>query len=241
MIVAVETHRNRSVGTLLRCAAAFGASEFAVVGSTQYGTHGAHGAQLHYTVTHFYYWDECIEFCKTQGASIYSISPFAISATQASESSSESSAVACKSSVSIDEFVFDSPACFIVGSKEGLTEEIISKSDIIFHVEVPMAGLDHLVHYDAKVSLVLQRYATCMSFPPRSFAEEKHILGAIEHNKPHVMRAAVRLRATESGVAPETGLSCEGFADCQQGLGSSGLGLFISEQNNGDCCGAGDY
>jgi hypothetical protein len=43
LLVAVEQRRGANVGTALRCAVAFRADAFVLVGSNKYSTHGAHG------------------------------------------------------------------------------------------------------------------------------------------------------------------------------------------------------
>jgi len=169
MILAVETHRNKSIGTLLRCASAFGASCIVVVGSPQYSTHGAHGAQNHIEVVHFYYWQECIDFCRKRNCDVYSISPVKIST---------GSTALASGTVSVDNFTFHNAAsCFIVGEREGLTAEQLSISDVVFHVEVPCMEFEDKVVYDSKVAICLQQYAATAGLLPRSHENEKHVLG----------------------------------------------------------------
>ena len=104
LLFAVETYRHKSIGTLLRCACAFGASSVIVVGSPMYSTHGAHGAQTHVEIIHFYYWKDCVEYCRNKGCAVYSISPRAIDQQL------------CRpESLSVDDFMFSGSACFIVG------------------------------------------------------------------------------------------------------------------------------
>lgn len=43
LFVAVEQSRGANIGTSLRCAVAFGADAFVIVGSSKFATHGAHG------------------------------------------------------------------------------------------------------------------------------------------------------------------------------------------------------
>ena len=43
LFVAVEQLRGANIGTSLRCAVAFGADAFVLVGSSKFSTHGAHG------------------------------------------------------------------------------------------------------------------------------------------------------------------------------------------------------
>ena len=45
LYVCLETRRSQNIGTLVRCAAAFGATALIIVGSDRVGSHGAHGAQ----------------------------------------------------------------------------------------------------------------------------------------------------------------------------------------------------
>lgn len=169
MILAVETHRHKSIGTLLRCASAFGASCIVVVGSPQYSTHGAHGAQNHIEVVHFYYWQDCIEFCRKRNCDICSISPVKICA-------GTSDVIA--GTVSVDNFTFSNVAsCFIVGERDGLTAEQLSISDVVFHVEVPCMDFEDKVVYDSKVAICLQKYAATAGLMPRSHENEKHVLG----------------------------------------------------------------
>lgn len=168
MILAVETHRHKSIGTLLRCASAFGASCIVVVGSPQYSTHGAHGAQNHIEVIHFYYWRECIDFCRKRKCEIYSISPTRICPGMSD---------LIVSTVSVDSFTFNAASCFIVGERYGLTAEQLSISDVVFHVEVPCMDFEDQVVYDSKVAICLQQYAATAGLIPRSHENEKHILG----------------------------------------------------------------
>ena len=40
IIIAVEVNRGQNIGTIVRCAVAFGLKAIIVVGSNKYGTHG---------------------------------------------------------------------------------------------------------------------------------------------------------------------------------------------------------
>ena len=54
LFVAVEQLRGGNIGTILRCAVAFGADAFVIVGSNKFSTHGAHGECLHIHVLCLY-------------------------------------------------------------------------------------------------------------------------------------------------------------------------------------------
>lgn len=175
MILAVETYRHRSIGTILRCASAFGATCIIVVGSPLYSTHGAHGAQNHIDVIHFYYWHECLSYCRERNCSIYGISPSII------YGGAETGA---KRSSSVDTHKFNcSDACFIVGEREGLTGEQISISDVVLHVEIPRSEFADKVAYDAKVAICLNSYAVGANIAPRSHENEKHVLGEVDFRR----------------------------------------------------------
>ena len=54
--MVVEIKPKQNIGTILRCAVAFGIDRFIIIGSPKFGTHGAHGAQKFMTIMHFFYW-----------------------------------------------------------------------------------------------------------------------------------------------------------------------------------------
>ena len=108
MCLAIECWDKRGIGSIMRCAAAFGASEIAVVGSFKFGTHGAHGAQKYVPVMHFYHWDDCLKYMKEQSFQTISISPMALFDSDE-----------CKiSSAAIDSFTCRDNVCFVIGTKD---------------------------------------------------------------------------------------------------------------------------
>lgn len=54
--MVLETKPKQNIGTVLRCAVAFGVNTIVIIGSPKFGTHAAHGAQKFIPVLHFYYW-----------------------------------------------------------------------------------------------------------------------------------------------------------------------------------------
>ena len=73
LYVCLETRRSQNIGTLVRCAAAFGATALIIVGSDRVGSHGAHGAQNHIRIFHFFYWSECLEFVRSRGCRVCAV------------------------------------------------------------------------------------------------------------------------------------------------------------------------
>jgi hypothetical protein len=197
LIIAIETHRHKSIGTYLRCASAFGATTVIVVGSPVYATHGAHGAQNHVQVTHFYYWNECVAYCRELGCNIYAISPTAFGSV--SETSK---------SASIDTYEFAGQnACFIVGEKDGLTAEQMQVSDAVLHVDVPFAPYADKVVYDSKVAICLQQFAVASNMEPRGFENEKHVLGEVNFRRPKTVKAGrANAKAAGEGTAEDAAL-----------------------------------
>lgn len=177
LILAVESHRHKSIGTYLRCASAFGAQTIAVVGSTQFSTHGAHGAQNHVQIVHFYYWSECVEFCRSQGCAVFAISPCAVVQNETI-------------SQSIDQYKFRTQsACFIVADNDGLTREHLDAADEILHVDIPEASFADKVMYDAKVAICLHQFAVAAGMEARKFENEKHELGQRDFRRPKTIKA----------------------------------------------------
>lgn len=166
LFLAIETQRSRCLGTLIRCASAFGASAVLVVGSPHYSTHGAHGAQKYLQVIHFHYWAECVDFLRTQDCSLYGICP--------SSSSKVGDSVIFTNPQPIDRIAFQRSVCFLLGPRNDLTGEIISYCEALVYVPVPDMQRQHLVHYDAKVSVCLQAAALQGGFVPTAFSGGKH-------------------------------------------------------------------
>lgn len=162
LFVAIESGRNRCLGTLLRCASAFGAAAVLVVGSPHYSTHGAHGAQKYIQVLHFFSWPECVEFLRSQNCSLFGLCPSLSSWSDVTPSTSVHSVEA------------DRSIALLLGPKNNLTSEIISIADCIIHVPVPNIELEEFVHYDAKVSICLQHFACQAALPITDFRDGKH-------------------------------------------------------------------
>lgn len=65
--VAIESSKNQSLGTIIRCVVALGARYLVIVGSKKIGTHGAHGSQKYVHILHFYSWKDAILHMRTIG------------------------------------------------------------------------------------------------------------------------------------------------------------------------------
>lgn len=185
LVLCVETHRNKSIGTLMRCAVAFGASLIVIVGSPKFSTHGAYEAKKFIRVIHFFYWKDCVAFVKNRGFSVYGISPRALGIRAHADSvNAEEVGASLVSSVAVEDMVFDKTfVAFIVGEKEGLTAEQESLCDTVLHVGFPQPELEEFVHYDSKIAICFSHHASSAGFSQRSRQGEKFTLR--EQNSSH--------------------------------------------------------
>ena len=190
LIVCVETHRNKSIGTLMRCAVAFGASIIVIVGSPKFSTHGAYEAKKFIRVIHFFYWKDCIEFVRSKHFIIFGISPRSFGNKCNFNSESISNKVLLTSSVPVESMTFDKRCvAFIVGEKEGLTSEQISLCDTVFHVGFPSMELEEFVHYDSKIAVCFHHYASSVGFSQRSRKGEKYTLQEVSNKHTDGLKA----------------------------------------------------
>ena len=199
LIVCVETHRNKSIGTLMRCAVAFGASMIIIVGSPKFSTHGAYEAKKFIRVIHFFYWKDCVEFVKSRGCIIYGISPRRIGQTTGTAGIIETNAV---EDVSFAEHF----AAFIVGEKEGLTTEQMFLCDKVLHIRFPNQKLEEFVHYDSKIAICFHHNASSAGFQQRSRHGEKYTLQDISSTMSDGLKA-LRIDKKPPIVDSEDGLA----------------------------------
>lgn len=164
LIVAVETHRHKCIGSIVRCASAFGASMVAVVGNMDFSTHGAHGAQIHTQFIHFYYWSELVMWCSDNQCDIVGVTNHVLTQSCVSRS--------------VDSFDFGGRSvCFVMGDKDGLNAQQLDICSNILHVDVPNG--EGLIPYDTKLAICLQQFAVQSGFVPSEYNGEKHVLGTI--------------------------------------------------------------
>mmetsp|Transcript_6242 Transcript_6242/g.9414 ORF Transcript_6242/g.9414 Transcript_6242/m.9414 type:complete len:215 (+) Transcript_6242:37-681(+) len=182
LYLAVETKsRKTNIGTILRCAVAFGCDALCIVGCNSFSTHGAHGSQSHISILHFYYWTDFQDFVKERGCPIYGI------ANQPDIHSSATSAAVTD---------FHHSAAFIVGNKN--CELSPPQEEIVDHtVFVPFSGRSDVVYYvniDVKVSICLNYFAMTKDFSESSVEGEKYVVDSSRVRSktvPHVSSGAV--------------------------------------------------
>ena len=129
----------------MRCAVAFGATSVILVGSASVSTHGAHEAKKHVRMVHFYYWHECIAYVKGKGCTVVGISPYELPGT----------------SCAVHRVGFGAfSVAFVVGERQGLSEEQVRVSDVVAHVAFPRQELEDYIPFDNKIAVALQNFAS---------------------------------------------------------------------------------
>lgn len=164
MLVATEVTKNQSIGTLIRCACAFGAKEVLIIGSSSYSTYGAHGAQKYMAVRHFYSWQEAIDYVKgTCQCQVIGIS-------------TSVSAISSSQPITTVEYEPNLNVCFIASNsnRAGLSIEVIYKCDKIVHIPFPNIAQESCVHVDSKISICLQHFSSSASFQSTPFQGGKY-------------------------------------------------------------------
>eukprot|EP00904_Undaria_pinnatifida_P014106 jgi/Undpi1/9826/HiC_scaffold_27.g12280.m1 len=77
LVVANPSSRN-NLGTLIRCAAAFGVEEVVVVGESKWSTHGAHGSHKHVKYRCFGDWESAATFLRLEAGCDLSVVGMAV-------------------------------------------------------------------------------------------------------------------------------------------------------------------
>lgn len=167
-VVAIEVNRCRGLGPLIRTTVAFGGRLLCAVGSSHFGTHGAHGSQKHINIAHFLEWKDCISYWRGKGYQIISISP--------------KQCCGSYNTVPFERIAFNNKCLFIVGPQDQLSSEIVDLSDAVVSCKFPNQLLEGSVKYEAKLGMVLLYFTS--SYPNRyeetSFKNEKYDLGSTE-------------------------------------------------------------
>jgi len=220
LVVAVEcTHAvRRNIGTIIRCAAAMGASTILVIGNRRVSTHGSHGAQTRVNLVHFYEWNDAIVYLQQRADKglLYGVSrhPGTLSG-----------------SIDVDAFVFeaavadnvDCVAVFVVGNREwALSAEILHRLDAVLHVSLPDPSFLGRFHFDSILTIcmhtLLQRLQAVGQHVGngafRPITGQKFILDETVNKRGRVQRGRVGIadasKLEESGDCGELALESVG-------------------------------
>lgn len=144
------------------------------MGSNLFGTHGAHGAQKRIRIIHFFTWEQCTTYLTRCNFKVYGISPRKLLGNVGKESDTgilSNSAFVSQAAYSVD-FGSQSSA-FIVGEKDGLTEEMLSICHTILHVELPDTSFEASVPYESKIGICMYHFASTSLPAVSAFENEK--------------------------------------------------------------------
>lgn len=189
--VAVTVAKGQCIGTLIRCASAFGARELLIVGSLNYSTHGAHGAQKKsLPVLHFPDYEQLVTFLEKERNlnKIYGILPNAGFITEEIKDNTLSLRDVTFTTKTSDSSPSPSYTCFFMPQKAflGLSPEEIKICSNLIYVPFPnlpleltsynkqkSPSLDYHVHMDAKLSIILESFSNVAGFSSRTFTGHK--------------------------------------------------------------------
>ena len=143
LFLAIEVKNHQNIGTYLRSAVAFGADAIIVIGSTKFGSHGAHGAQKHINIVHFYTWSECSIFAKLMNSKFYGIDI----ASQYTDFNSH---------ISPEQMKYTGSAIFIVNISGKLFDHERTLCSSIISLNIPS---NSTLNYDCIIGITMHYYA----------------------------------------------------------------------------------
>ena len=190
-----NTHKANNLGTVLRCAAAFGVEQVVVVGCNKCSTHGSHGAAKHVSRVSFpgveqavsYLRDEC--HCKSLVgilggvANAHDVNGYSVVEENAvfnvvvrKETIDQSTA---KRSYPIHSRPFcDGNCCFVVSKRpKGLPTSLASQCDFFVHIpHVNVMNDDnlHLLDTPSCLSITLHHFTAWANYDERGFQGHKY-------------------------------------------------------------------
>ena len=216
-----------------------------IVGSDKIGAHGAHGAEKHVPIYHFFYWHECDTFLrKMKGCKIYGIidsldakriQTVGVRDTTCSDGSSgcNRNEVRSVKDINKNDVNLDSSLAFIVtgGGRRYSGELTVAQEaicDELLTLHFPREEYASVIDYDVYVAIILERYSSAMGFDQRSFTGEKFFINddGMKHMKVTKLSKAVDEYNKTNNATDE---NCGGSTGVGKAIGDADL----SEDNRG--------
>uniref|UniRef100_K3WZH7 tRNA/rRNA methyltransferase SpoU type domain-containing protein n=1 Tax=Globisporangium ultimum (strain ATCC 200006 / CBS 805.95 / DAOM BR144) TaxID=431595 RepID=K3WZH7_GLOUD len=178
-VVLSNKSSKQNLGTYLRTASAFGATQVVVVGSLRFGTHGSHRAHKYVDIVHFYKFDEAKAYLKSRGCDIIGVKQHA-------------------SSSATHQAPFHGSTAFVIDNEvPGLSDDQLAICDSLVHVPCHGAQATALsLDTTVVTAIVLHNFTKWAKFPPRSMEETstqgKFLLDAYPTFKKDEHKAAER-------------------------------------------------
>ena len=172
LYVAVETQRKDNIGTILRCATAFGAHALVIVGSNKIGTHGAHGAQNRIQIVHFYYWNDAVAFLRQQNCSLYTLL---------------SQPTAGERCVNFEKAAITANTALILRARGEVTEEMCRIADQCVYIQFPGdSQAAEKVRMEVRLSICLHLYRCIHPSVANTFSGGKFDVVDIDKTELHL-------------------------------------------------------
>jgi hypothetical protein len=174
---------SRGIGSIIRCCVAFDVSTLIVVGRREYGTWGSQGSHKHIHVTHLDSWSQLPELAVQLGCTVLVISPSQLIRRPSERSGAivgpASEGFVTSQSIETVEFATSTPAIFVVGPSEGLSDEHTRLGSCTIHVPFPLQSMERFVGYDAKLAVCLHHLTSGIERMAHTFdkAKEKYTIG----------------------------------------------------------------
>lgn len=169
--VCTEVNRKQCIGTILRCATAFGVAEAAVIGTKHYSTHGSHGAHRRTLVRQFYRFSQCVRHFQSL---YFDLQVVGVVFRRSCKSVSTLDSTRL---LPFENVAFTSPTLMVLADAEtGLNAEQLSVCSIVVFVPVPDPNLENRLHRDIKLSLVLQKVAVDLGCLPVESTSSKFLV-----------------------------------------------------------------
>ena len=146
-LVTPQQSPGGNVGTLIRAASAFNASELVLVGHPRFASHGAHGAQKHVHVTYAIDWAETAEYLREERNCIDIIAVVPPSSPMAGKTAlitqaEEDNTARCAAAVPVHTRPFRGSTAFILAVRPGIAEEVEVFCDRFMYVPQYMRPLE---------------------------------------------------------------------------------------------------
>lgn len=190
--------KKHNVGTIARCATAFGAREVVLIGSKQYNAFGSQGADAHVTFSHYDSLNEASEKLR-RDKGVTKIIGVEIT----------------DSSVPIETHPFDGPTAFICGNEgDGMSDAQKAICDGFVYIKQHGPGTASL-NVAVSASLVMHHFSLWASYPERERRGEKYVVaappmrthkrGTVGEDPEEVRRRRAAKRAEREANAEEEG------------------------------------
>ena len=192
--LAVDAYRRKlSIGSVVRCAAAFACEELFVIGDNNVNTFGCHGSNKYLQFTHFFYWEDFWEHMRTAHAD------YKVYGIVENEGLYGEEGCQKRSSDAVETLSFHPSALFVMS--HAFEGQILSQCDYVIHTTALCPQYSPTIKYDAKVAMCLHYFTSSQGYDQAAVSGEKFVVsGKLQSaKKVRAQRARVRGWAAMAG------------------------------------------